>query len=82
MSIVPWAKVPKVKLKKDEVWKMKDGREIAVGDMTEEHAKNCLRLMLRGLKGKLAKQKAHEKFMNALDASWPPSGCDEYGSLE
>ena len=34
----------------DEQWKMKDGKMINVGDMTEGHAKNCLRLMLRWLR--------------------------------
>jgi ABC-type sugar transport system ATPase subunit len=31
----------------DEKWKMKDGRTIMVNDMTESHAKNCLRMMIR-----------------------------------
>lgn len=31
----------------DEVWTMKDGRKIAVCDMSESHAKNALRLVLR-----------------------------------
>ena len=31
----------------DEVWKTKDGREIKVGDMHEEHVRNALRLVLR-----------------------------------
>lgn len=34
-------------LKNDEEWITKDGKKIMVGDMTEKHAKNCLRLMLR-----------------------------------
>lgn len=31
----------------DETWKTKDGTLIKVSDMTETHAKNALRLMLR-----------------------------------
>jgi hypothetical protein len=31
----------------DEVWVTRDGRRIAVGDMSEEHAKNTLRLLIR-----------------------------------
>lgn len=31
----------------DEYWTTRDGRQIAVGDMTEQHAKNCLRMILR-----------------------------------
>ena len=34
-------------MRKDEVWTTKDGRKIAVGDMSEEHAKNILRLLIR-----------------------------------
>ncbi len=32
---------------KDEKWIMGDFEEIAVGDMTEVHAKNALRIMIR-----------------------------------
>lgn len=31
----------------DETWVMQDGRKILVGDMTEEHVKNVLRMLLR-----------------------------------
>ena len=31
----------------EEYWTTKDGRKIAVGDMTEEHLKNTLRMILR-----------------------------------
>ena len=34
-------------LKNDEEWITKDGKKIMVGDMTEEHAKNVLRMLLR-----------------------------------
>lgn len=30
----------------EEVWTMKDGKEILVGEMTESHAKNALRMIL------------------------------------
>lgn len=32
---------------KDEQWTMKDGKEIAVSDMSEEHVKNILRMLIR-----------------------------------
>ena len=31
----------------DVIWVMRDGRSIAVGDMTERHAKNVLRMLIR-----------------------------------
>lgn len=31
----------------DEVWTTRDGREIAVGDMEEQHVRNVLRMILR-----------------------------------
>ena len=31
----------------DEIWTQKDGTEILVNDMTEAHAKNALRMILR-----------------------------------
>lgn len=31
----------------DEVWVTRDGRQLLVGKMTEEHAKNALRMILR-----------------------------------
>ena len=30
----------------DEIWVMKDGTEIQVRDMTEDHAKNVLRMLI------------------------------------
>lgn len=33
--------------KRDEMWTQKDGSKIAVGEMTETHAKNALRMILR-----------------------------------
>lgn len=32
---------------KDEYWKQKNGDKILVGDMTEGHAKNTLRMIIR-----------------------------------
>lgn len=32
---------------KDEIWVTRDGREILVGDMTEEHVRNTLRMIIR-----------------------------------
>lgn len=32
---------------RDEVWVTKDGRRIAVSDMSEEHVKNILRMFIR-----------------------------------
>ena len=36
----------------DEEWVTKEGKVIIVGDMSESHAKNCLRLMIRRQKQK------------------------------
>lgn len=32
---------------KDETWVTRDGREILVGDMTENHVRNALRMLIR-----------------------------------
>jgi hypothetical protein len=40
----------------DEMWKCQDGRLIAVGDMTEAHAKNVLRMILRNNRQRRALQ--------------------------
>ena len=40
---------------KEEVWTTQDGKTIAVDDMTEEHAKNALRMILRKSRGKMEK---------------------------
>jgi hypothetical protein len=34
----------------DEIWTTQDGRRIKVGDMTEEHVRNALRLVLRRIR--------------------------------
>ena len=31
----------------DEIWMTADGNTIKIKDMSEEHAKNCLRMMIR-----------------------------------
>lgn len=31
----------------DDIWTTRDGREIAVGDMDEDHVRNALRMVLR-----------------------------------
>jgi hypothetical protein len=31
----------------EELWTMRDGTQIAVADMTEQHAKHCLRILIR-----------------------------------
>jgi hypothetical protein len=33
--------------KTDEYWTMRNGKQIAIGDMTESHAKNLLRKLIR-----------------------------------
>jgi septum formation topological specificity factor MinE len=40
----------------DEIWKCQDGRLVAVGDMTEAHAKNALRMILRNRREQRARQ--------------------------
>lgn len=34
----------------DEVWIAKDGRKIPVSELTEEHAKNIIRMLIRKAK--------------------------------
>lgn len=34
-------------VEEDEMWKMNDGTYIQVSDMSERHAKNALRMMIR-----------------------------------
>jgi hypothetical protein len=48
---------------KDEKWMMGDFEEIAVGDMTEVHAKNALRIMIRKYG-----QKEHNEHRHHFDA--------------
>lgn len=43
----------------DEIWKTRDGREIPVGELGEEHAKNILRMLIR---------KRRERQMERLNA--------------
>jgi hypothetical protein len=62
---------------KEEIWKTLTGVEIPVGDLTEEHAKNALRMLLRQERGEHAK---HRKVDPELD-DMVVDGCDRYGSL-
>jgi chemotaxis regulatin CheY-phosphate phosphatase CheZ len=50
----------------DEIWKCQDGRLIAVGDMTEAHAKNALRMILRNRR----KRAALQVDLNKLEDHW------------
>ena len=34
-------------MKQDEIWTTRDGRKIAVGDMSEDHVRESLRMILR-----------------------------------
>lgn len=57
----------------DETWRTRDGREIPVCDMSEEHAKAALRMILRQRKVarylRVAAQ-ADERFMESLFADF------------
>lgn len=46
----------------DEIWITKDGSKIAVADMTENHAKNALRLLLRKIRQVRQKQTIEDHF--------------------
>ena len=46
---------------KDEIWTMKDGTKIAVGDMSESHVRNALRMVIRNHN----KQMAHARLRKA-----------------
>jgi hypothetical protein len=48
-------KPTKVKVADDQLWVQKDGTIIAVSDMTEQHAKNCLCLLIRRIRDHNAK---------------------------
>ena len=39
----------KVTAPPDQQWQMEDGTMINVGDMSERHAKNCLRMLMRSV---------------------------------
>jgi len=34
-------------MREDEIWTCRDGRKIPVGEMSEEHVRNALRMILR-----------------------------------
>ena len=60
----------------DLVWTTRDGTGIPVRDMTEEHAKNALRMMMR-------KHPNLSREPDELpDEDLLVDGCDHYGSLE
>jgi hypothetical protein len=42
----------------DEIWKCEDGRRIPVGELTEDHAKNILRMILRQRRERRALRRA------------------------
>jgi len=68
--------------REDEVWTTRDGREIEVGNMTEAHAKNALRMMLRKRR-RVRELEQESADLEAADLGGvPPEGCDEYGSLD
>lgn len=50
---------------KDEVWVQRNGTPILICDMTEEHAKNVLRLVLRR-----AREKSIEQAIPRMFSDW------------
>jgi hypothetical protein len=56
---------------KDEIWECKDGRSIAVGDMSEAHVRNTLRMILR------ARRRKEEIIREALAKALAPLSGDE-----
>lgn len=52
-------KVPK---QSDETWVQSNGVPIRISDMTEDHAKNVLRLVLRRMRKKMNEQAVQEMF--------------------
>lgn len=49
----------------DEIWKCEDGRRIPVGELTEDHAKNILRMILRNRR----RQRALQHDLDRLEVS-------------
>lgn len=60
----------------DEIWTTRDGRKIAVGDMTEEHARNTLRLVIRRIRER------HDLMTTLAKALKPAFDRMEGGRLE
>ena len=60
---------------KDEIWVTKNGQKVAVSDMTEKHAKNALRMLIRRVNG--ADEEAPVDMEDMV-----VNGCDRYGSLD
>ena len=63
----------------DLIWTTADGTQIAVEDMTEAHAKNCLRVLMR--RNSLQNNIAALPSMIDDDLICSP-GHDQYGSLD
>lgn len=61
---------------KEEYWRTKDGRKIAVSDLTEDHAKNIIRMIIKSNR---------KLFDSAGQDSWESKFWDDfyrYGSGE
>ena len=64
---------------KEEYWKMKNGEKIAVGDMSESHVKNVLRMIIR------TRNAINDKRFEDQMESWEKEFWDDvyrYGSEE
>lgn len=59
----------------DEIWVTKDGRKIAVSDMSENHVRNALRMILRNAR------KKRERVMDELLEGWVPERLDNHAVL-
>jgi hypothetical protein len=57
----------------DEIWTMKDGTEIAVGDMSESHVRNTLRMLLR------KQRESQEKWMEYDQEDWERDFWEDEG---
>lgn len=47
-------RIPQAPATPDEIWTTRDGRNVAVGDMDENHVRNALRMVLRRRREALA----------------------------
>jgi len=62
--------IPKVK---DEVWTTKNGTEIEVKDMSEDHVRNTLRLIIKKIRIQEAfrnREPLHEDYWEWCDDDW------------
>jgi len=57
---------------KEEYWTTKDGQKIAVGDMTDEHVRNTLRMIIR----KAREMKEHQELIDNI--GFDGFGFDEW----